>query len=104
MLGIDRLLRRLRRAPEPLKRRLRPMLVRTVATVRAQPGGRMLIAAMRRLTPGLHGWLRRRYAYYTDSAIGLPPVAVPPSEAAQLDVGTMTVLGWLRRSSAERVN
>lgn len=103
MLQIDSLLRRLRRAPEPLKRRLRPMLVRAVTTLRAMPGGRLLIAAVRRLAPGLHGWLRRRYTYYVDSAVGRPMIAAPV-ELANLDVGATMVLGWLRRGGAERVN
>lgn len=103
MPALDRLLKRLRHAPEPLKRRLRPALVRVVGVVRAVPGGRAVLGVLRRLVPGLHGWVLRRYLYYTDSAIGAPAVS-PAAEAAMLDSDALIVLGCLRGAGSGRVN
>ena len=100
---LNGLLKHLRRAPEPLKRRLRPALVHAVAIARAMPGGKLGFALARRLAPGLHGWLRRRYLYYVDNAVGAP-VAAPRADAAGLDADALIVLGRLRRAGDGRVN
>ena len=103
MPAIDQLLKRLRHAPEPLKRQLRPALVRVVSTVRAVPGGRPALRVLRRIAPGLHGWVLRRYLYYTDNAIGAPAVS-QAAEAATLDSDALIVLGCLRGAGTGRVN
>lgn len=103
MLTANALLRRLRAAPEPLKRRLRPALVRGVRLLRAMPGGALLLRLARRLAPGLHGWLRRRYAYYVDSAVAVPRLH-GEGGAARLDADSRIALGWLCRAGDPRVN
>ena len=104
MTTLERLLRSLRRAPEPLKRRLRPALVRSVDAVRATPGGATGIALLRRLAPGMHGWLRRRYSFYTDGGAALTVMLPTGPEETSLDADALIALGWVRRSGSDRVN
>ncbi len=99
MTGWHRPLQTLRRAPEPLKRRLRPILVQSVNALRALPGGRAGVTLARRVAPGLHAWLVRRYVYYVDVGLGASATTTR-NDAGGLDADARMVLGWLRPDSA----
>lgn len=88
-------LQAIRGAPERWKRRLRPAMVRAVDVVRALPGGRMVGPAMRRIAPGLHGWLGRRYHYYSDAGLGQPAPPPVPDMVASLGPRAGRVALWL---------
>jgi len=102
MSGWQRPLQSLRRAPEPLKRRLRPLLVHSVHLLRAMPGGSAGARLVRRLAPGLHAWLVRRYVYYVDVGLGAAAPAIGAG-AGGLDEDARMVLGWLRTGDTNRL-
>jgi hypothetical protein len=103
MSAWHRPLQAIRRAPEPWKRRLRPLFMRSMVALHHFPGGKWASAAVRRLMPGLHAWLRRRYFYYADSqVVWVPPVVPVQQVAVRLEADTSMVLGWLRHRGSEQ--
>ena len=96
-MGVSSALQSITRAPEKWKRRLRPMLVHAVNGVRALPGGSSLGPALRRVAPGVHGFLARRYRYYADAGLG-ESHAVPatPEAVAALGPQARRVALWLQ--------
>jgi hypothetical protein len=96
-IDVSRALQSIRRTPEDWKRRLRPALVRAVNGVRALPGGTALSPALRRVAPGLHSFLARRYRYYADAGLGELPRRPPTPEAiAALGPQARRVAMWLQ--------
>jgi len=71
--------------------------------MRVVPGARVATAGLRRLAPGLHAWLLRRYLFYSDSSITVV-AAAQRVEMLELDIDVQIALGWLRRIGANRVN
>jgi len=97
-MGVHRALRSISRTPEDWKRRLRPMLVRTVDAIRALPGGKTVGPALRRVAPGVHGFLARRYHYYADAGLAEVPPTPPPEPEAVAALGPQArrVAMWLQ--------
>lgn len=94
---------RLHRAPEGLKRRLRPLLVRAGVALKHVPGSGPALGLMRRATPRLYRWLARRHAYYVDAGLGSSPLlGAGLAGEADMDHDTRLVLGWLARDGAGR--
>jgi hypothetical protein len=74
----------LRLVPEPLKRRLRPILLRALRLFATLPGALLLARVARRFAPGTYGWLHRRYVHYAGTAAILKDTTIIASEKSSL--------------------
>ena len=71
MAGLNSLLSKVRRTPEPLKQRLRPIYFRMLTVAGSAPGGRRAGRLLADFAPDLHAWLRIRLeAYHVLKLVG----------------------------------
>jgi hypothetical protein len=65
---------------------------------RALPGANLAARALRRLAPGAHDWLHRRYSAYNDTAALLAQFQAPgaPQLAPSMELGADALLTYGR--------
>jgi hypothetical protein len=80
---------------------LRPALVLCVNALGKVPGAALLAGAIKRLSPGLHGWIERRYRHYRDAGLGAASRhRALPADVASLGPGAQRIAGWLAATGA----